>query len=597
MKKIISIAVFSLMIFSFVFSQIVPQGMNFQAVARDSKGQVLADKDITLKISLLAEGPSGKVIYSEIHDVTTSNLGLFNIIIGEGVAGIGVFEKIAWSHTSVWMDMALEEGDEFLSISTTRLLTVPYAFHAGTAGEVIGNNPTEKAITLYWKTLGNTGNNPQYHFLGNIDSKDLPFRTNNLERMRLLAGGDLQMTGNNIKNLGDPVDQQDAATRNYVDLVGLTLENLIETHTAADGDLDPTNELQKWSNLPGIPAGFADNTDNVDDADNDPTNELQKWSNLPGIPADFSDNTDNVDDADNDPTNELQNWSSLPGIPAGFLDGTDNVDDADNDPTNEIETWSTLSGIPAYLLDGDDVDDGDNDPTNELQKWSNLPGIPAGFADNTDNVDDADNDPTNEIELPTNPQNGTMAYYNGGAWQVVAPGSHGQTLTFCNGVPTWGPCNLAIGDFYAGGIIFYLDASGHHGLVAALSDQDYNGDFTGAWGCEGTYVGAGSYSIGSNNTTAILNGCGEPGIAARRCGDYSVTVDGILYDDWFLPSRQELFLMYQQKDIIGGFSNSSYWSSTEVNSNWAWIYAFDAGYAYYGNKGANYMRCRAIRAF
>ena len=474
MKKIISIAVFSLMIFSFVFSQIVPQGMNFQAVARDSKGQVLADKDITLKISLLAEGPSGKVIYSEIHDVTTSNLGLFNIIIGEGVAGIGVFEKIAWSHTSVWMDMALEEGDEFLSISTTRLLTVPYAFHAGTAGEVIGNNPTEKAITLYWKTLGNTGNNPQYHFLGNIDSKDLPFRTNNLERMRLLAGGDLQMTGNKKKNLGDPVDQQDAATRNYVDLVGLTLENLIETHTAADGDLDPTNELQKWSN---------------------------------------------------------------------------------------------------------------------------LPGIPAGFADNTDNVDDADNDPTNEIELPTNPQNGTMAYYNGGAWQVVAPGSHGQTLTFCNGVPTWGPCNLAIGDFYAGGIIFYLDASGHHGLVAALSDQDYNGDFTGAWGCEGTYVGAGSYSIGSNNTTAILNGCGEPGIAARRCGDYSVTVDGILYDDWFLPSRQELFLMYQQKDIIGGFSNSSYWSSTEVNSNWAWIYAFDAGYAYYGNKGANYMRCRAIRAF
>jgi hypothetical protein len=94
------------------------------------------------------------------------------------------------------------------------------------------------------------------------------------------------------------------------------------------------------------------------------------------------------DDADNDPTNELQNWSNLPGIPADFSDGTDDVDDADNDPTNEIETWGTLAGIPADLQDGDDntqlnetevdafvanngyitsPDDADADPTNEIQ--------------------------------------------------------------------------------------------------------------------------------------------------------------------------------------------------------------------------------------
>ena len=149
-----------------------------------------------------------------------------------------------------------------------------------------------------------------------------------------------------------------------------TAEN-VTNDLVDDADADPTNELQDWSNLPGIPAELADGTDDVDDADADPTNELQDWSNLPGIPAGLSDGIDNVDDADSDSTNELQDWSNLPGIPAGLSDGTDDVDDADSDPTNELQDWSNLPGIPAELADGtDDVDDADADPTNELQALS-----------------------------------------------------------------------------------------------------------------------------------------------------------------------------------------------------------------------------------
>ena len=131
--------------------------------------------------------------------------------------------------------------------------------------------------------------------------------------------------------------------------------------------------------------------DLVDDADADPTNELQDWSNLPGIPAELADGTDDVDDADADPTNEIQiisisndtiyltsggfalipqagfvDWNNIINIPAEFQDG-DDVDDADNDPANELQDWSTLPGIPAELSDGDDVDDADADPLNELQ--------------------------------------------------------------------------------------------------------------------------------------------------------------------------------------------------------------------------------------
>jgi hypothetical protein len=186
----------------------------------------------------------------------------------------------------------------------------------------------------------------------------------------------------------------------------------------------------EWGNISDVPADLLDG-DNVDDADNDPTNELQDWTTLPGIPAGLADGVDDVDDADNDPTNELQiisisndtiyltnggfavipqsasvDWTNITNIPADILDG-DNVDDADNDPTNELQDWSTLPGIPADILDGDNVDDADNDPTNELQTWSTLPGIPADLADGIDNVDDADNDPTNEITTVTDNGDGT----------------------------------------------------------------------------------------------------------------------------------------------------------------------------------------------
>ena len=209
-----------------------------------------------------------------------------------------------------------------------------------------------------------------------------------------------------------------------------TAEN-VTNDLVDDADADPTNELQDWSNLPGIPAGLADGTDDVDDADADPTNELQDWSSLPGIPSGLSDGTDDVDDADSDPTNELQDWSNLPGIPAELADGTDDVDDADADPTNELQDWSSLPGIPSGLSDGtDDVDDADSDPTNELQDWSNLPGIPAELADGTDDVDDADADPTNELQA-LNLSNDTLYLSDGNG--VYIGGISGSSNLSVNG--------------------------------------------------------------------------------------------------------------------------------------------------------------------
>ena len=164
---------------------------------------------------------------------------------------------------------------------------------------------------------------------------------------------------------------------------------------------------------------------------------------------------------------------------------------------------------------------------------------------------------------------------------------------------TSGGSTLAIGDSYQGGIIFWLDATGQHGLIAATEDQStgiqwYNGTYryTGTTG-NGLYAGA-------MNTAMIVatqmadNQSGS--FAAKVCADYSVTVGRVTYGDWYLPSKYELNLLYLQKIAVGGFASAYYWSSTESNNDNAWIQYFDNGFQSASNKSFTY-RVRAVRAF
>ncbi|MFT4536951.1 MAG: N-acetylneuraminic acid mutarotase [Saprospiraceae bacterium] len=128
------------------------------------------------------------------------------------------------------------------------------------------------------------------------------------------------------------------------------------------------------------------------DADSDPTNELQNWSNLPGIPTDFSDGTDDVNDADFDPTNELQDWSNLPGIPSDFSDGIDDVNDADFNPNNELITTAILNGTDLEITEAG---------ATKTVDLSSLGGIDSTTVTDSDNIDFTltGNDITAQIKL------------------------------------------------------------------------------------------------------------------------------------------------------------------------------------------------------
>ncbi len=169
-------------------------------------------------------------------------------------------------------------------------------------------------------------------------------------------------------------------------------------------------------------------------------------------------------------------------------------------------------------------------------------------------------------------------------------------------------CGLSIGDTHQGGIIFYLDASGCHGLIAAPGDQStgirwYAGTFgfTQAKG-DGIYAGKANTSIIIAAQVAI----GDDGdnYAARLCNELIISEGGTAYGDWYLPSKYELNLMYENigqgnalgLGNVGNFSSSSYWSSTEYVNFDAWKQSFFNGSQTNANKFSAYY-VRAVRAF
>jgi uncharacterized protein (TIGR02145 family) len=165
--------------------------------------------------------------------------------------------------------------------------------------------------------------------------------------------------------------------------------------------------------------------------------------------------------------------------------------------------------------------------------------------------------------------------------------SYGDELSF-----TTSP--IPIGTNYAGGIVFYVDSTGQHGLVCAPTDQ---GSFQ--WGCLNTNISGTSTAFGTGmaNTLAIVNGCSQRPIAASVCND--LVLNG--YDDWYLPSLDELSLMYQNlwTQNLGNFQYNYqwYWSSSQSNSGNAWVVHFINGSVSVDHKNYDGNRVRVVRAF
>ncbi len=181
---------------------------------------------------------------------------------------------------------------------------------------------------------------------------------------------------------------------------------------------------------------------------------------------------------------------------------------------------------------------------------------------------------------------GNTTYYVRAYATNSAGNSYGNEVTFKTS-------SFYIGQIYQGGIIFYLDKSGIHGLIAAQSNQS-----TGViWGCAGKNISnCNNTAIGSGqtNTTSIVLECSTTLIAAKLCDN--LTLNG--YSDWYLPCLDELKAMYNNLKVnnLGNFDNAEYWSSSQFMDSHAYAVSFSNGTQSALGKSANIF-VRAIRSF
>lgn len=120
----------------------VPKAINYQAVAYEADGNVVADKQISVKLAILQGGAEGTAVYEETHQVRTAGNGVFNLQIGTGTIVSGAFSLIDWSQSPYYVQFSLDTqgGSSYRKVATSQMLSVPYALYAERAGSVEGGS-------------------------------------------------------------------------------------------------------------------------------------------------------------------------------------------------------------------------------------------------------------------------------------------------------------------------------------------------------------------------------------------------------------------------------------------------------------------------
>jgi len=370
-----------------------------------------------------------------------------------------------------------------------------------------GNHSTPGYITD-----GNTGWDNSYGFITASSSETLTNKSGNISMWTNDAGYLTDYTET------DPV-----------------FSNLFSITSPADNQLLKYNSgTSKWENW----------TPNflTTEVDGDVTNEIQDLSlsiNTLSLTGDatsvdlsgYLDNTDAQDLSLNSNTLSLTNDATTVDL-SGYLDNTDNQN------LSNVLSHGTDAGNNAIVnISQQGIGTGNPNVSAALEISSTTQGfLPPRMTDVEMNAIS----PVAGLQVYNTTINLPL-FYNGSEW-LKLDGS------------------LYIGKSYAGGIIFYVDNTGEHGYVCAENDQS-----TGAeWGCVGTDIpGANGTAVGTGvqNTIDIEAGCTTTGTAADICANLSLNS----YSDWFLPSKDELNLMYTNLYLkgFGGFTSTRYWSSSE----------------------------------
>ncbi len=110
-----------------------PQGIPYQAAARNSSGAILASTAISVRFTIRDSVATGAVKYRETHSATTDPQGMFSVNVGQGTPVSGSFTSIKWGVNAKFMQVEVDPagGSSYVDMGTQQLMSVPYALNSG----------------------------------------------------------------------------------------------------------------------------------------------------------------------------------------------------------------------------------------------------------------------------------------------------------------------------------------------------------------------------------------------------------------------------------------------------------------------------------
>ena len=174
MKKLFTLLAVAI---TLIVSAQAPQGFNYQATVRNTAGELISNKSVSFKFSILLNSDLGTEVYSENQTATTDELGHIALVVGQGTNNTVSFSSINWASGTYYLGIKLDTGSGYVAMGTTQLLSVPYALYANRAGNSQPVTPNLASVLA----VNNSANNTK------------------------------------ITNLQNPTDIQDAATKGYID--------------------------------------------------------------------------------------------------------------------------------------------------------------------------------------------------------------------------------------------------------------------------------------------------------------------------------------------------------------------------------------------
>lgn len=258
-----------------------PQGFNYQATVRNSSGDLIVNTNVYFKFNVIQGSQTAVPIFTETHYVSTDDLGQVNLVIGQGTANTGTFSALDWSLGSYYLGIELNTDSGYVAMGTTQLLSVPYALYAENSGNATSATPNLEAVLAE----NNSANSQQ------------------------------------IKDLQDPTEAQDAVTKNYAETQfysQIEVDALIANLQSQIDDLDTDNSAGSITDQDGNSYDYltygdqfwtVENAEMVTYRDGTPIPEVTdnaEWGNL---------TTGAWSYYDNDPTKpRLYNWYAVKGI-------------------------------------------------------------------------------------------------------------------------------------------------------------------------------------------------------------------------------------------------------------------------------------------